>query len=401
MIEQFGITGPSKDFAIRAADRGGAFCSLFEASPCGLILLDEAGRIVQVNSCLQAIFAYRAEELLGQPIEILLPQRDRAQHVGLRNGFLSDPASRTMAQGRDLSGLRKDGVEVPVEVALNYVDLPQGRMVCALVNDITQRKRAEWRLREAHDQLEEFTHVASHDLRSPLRGIAHLIDFIEEDYGESAPPEVRRNLARMAERVRAMERLIEDLLIYARAGRHKAEPEMVDLRTIVQEAIDLEGPDAHVHFAIDIALEPFETLRVPLATVLRNLISNAIKHHDRQEKNIAIRARSQGNMCVVDVCDDGPGIAQAAQARAFRLFQTASSAGRRASGAGPAGTGKAEAGTASVGKAESGNSGLGLALAKRLVEAQGGRIELICDGAERGCHFRIHWPRFARSDLDG
>lgn len=369
MIEQPGT------MPFQAADMNSAFRALFDSSPCGLILLNEKGRIVHVNQRLQDIFDYSAAELLGQPVEILLPHRDRAQHVGLRDGFIRDPAVRPMGLGRDLSGRRKDGMEIPVEIALTFVDLPQGRMTCALVIDITLRKRAELRLREANVQLEEFTHVASHDLRSPLRGIANLIEFIEEDYGESAPPEVRRNLGRMAERIGAMERLIDDLLTYARAGRRTVKTEVIDLGTLVAEAIELEAPGPGVRIETDIEVEDFDGVRVPISTVLRNLISNAIKHHDRDEINITIRARAEGDMCVIDVRDDGPGIAEAAQARAFRLFQTVSSSGRN-------------------------NSGLGLAVAKRLVEAHGGDIELMSDDGRRGCHFRVYWPRFARSDRD-
>lgn len=359
----------------QAANMDSAFRALFDSSPCGLILLDEAGRIVVVNQRLQDIFDYSAEELLGQPVEILLPHRDRAQHVGLRDGFIKAPAVRPMGLGRDLSGRRKDGMEIPVEIALTYVDLPQGRMTCALVIDITLRKRAELRLREANVQLEEFTHVASHDLRSPLRGIANLIEFIEEDYGDSAPPEVRRNLARMAERIGAMEQLIDDLLTYARAGRRTVKTEAVDMHALVAEVVAMEAPQPGLRIETDVDVEIFDGVRTPISTVLRNLVSNAIKHHDRDEKNISIRARAQGDMCVIDVRDDGPGIAVAAQARAFRLFQTVSSTGRS-------------------------NSGLGLAVAKRLVEAHGGEIELISDDGQRGCHFRVYWPRFARSDRD-
>jgi PAS domain S-box-containing protein len=369
MIEQ------SAAYAFQAADMDSAFRALFESAPCGLILLNETGRIVQINQRLQEIFDYAPEELLGHPIEILLPHRERAHHVGLRDGFIKDPSVRPMGLGRDLAGRRKDGMEIPVEIALTFVDVPQGRLTCALVIDITMRKRAELRLREANVQLEEFTHVASHDLRSPLRGIANLIEFIEEDYGQSAPPEVRRNLNRMADRISAMERLIDDLLTYARAGRRTLKTEAVDLGAIVREVIDLEAPGEGVTITTDIALDDFDGVRVPITTVLRNLLSNAIKHHDKHDKNILIRARAEGNMCVIDVRDDGPGIAEASQARAFRLFQTVSNSGRS-------------------------NSGLGLAVAKRLVEAHGGNIELMSDDGHRGCHFRVYWPRFARSDLD-
>lgn len=369
------MTEQAGTMPFQAANMDSAFRALFDSSPCGLILLDETGRIVHMNQRLLDIFDYSAEELLGQTIEILLPHRERAQHVALRDAFIKAPEVRPMGLGRDLAGRRKDGMEVPVEIALTFVDLPEGRMTCALVIDITLRKRTELRLREANVQLEEFTHVASHDLRSPLRGIANLIEFIEEDYGDTAPPEVMRNLGRMAERISAMERLIDDLLTYARAGRRSMKTEPIDLEAIMAEVIAMELPGPGVHIAVDIGLEPFEGVRVAMATVLRNLVSNAIKHHDRDDKHIRVRARAEGNMCVIDVRDDGPGIAPAVQARAFRLFQTVSNSGRN-------------------------NAGLGLAVAKRLVEAHGGSIELISDDGERGSHFRVYWPRFARSDLD-
>lgn len=359
----------------KAADMDSAFRALFTSAPCGLVLLNEAGRIVEVNERLEKIFDYSAKDLIGQPIEILLPHRDRAHHVALRDGYIREPAVRPMGLGRDLAGRRRDGVEVPVEIALTYVDTPQGRLTCGLVIDITLRKRAELRLREANVQLEEFTHVASHDLRSPLRGIANLIDFIKEDYGDMAPPDVTRNLNRMADRVAGMESLIDDLLVYARAGRRSALTETIDLPAIVQEVIDMECNQQGVHIEVDVDCEGFEGVRVPITTVLRNLVSNAIKHHDKDEKNIQIRCRAEGNMCVMDVRDDGPGIPEAAQERAFRLFQTVSSAGRN-------------------------NSGLGLAVTKRLVEAHGGNILLMSEDGRRGCHFRIYWPRVARSDFD-
>ena len=358
-----------------AFDMDSAFRALFDASPCGMILLDEGGRIVKVNQRLEEIFDYTAAELVGETVEILLPHRDRVHHVALRDNFIENPSVRPMGLGRDLAGRRKDGMEIPVEVALTYVDLPDGRMSCAQVIDITLRKRAELRLREANVQLEEFTNVASHDLRGPLRGIANLIEFIEEDYGASAPPEVRRNLGRMADRIGAMEKLIDDLLAYARAGRRTLKLEEVDLRSIVDEVILLEAPDDEVSIKIDIDVDPFDGVRVPITTVVRNLLSNAIKHHDQVNKNIVIRARAEGSMCVIDVRDDGPGIPESMQARAFRLFQTVASSGRN-------------------------NSGLGLAVAKRLVEAHGGNIELMSDDGQRGCHFRVYWPRFARSDRD-
>ncbi|MEO8722132.1 MAG: PAS domain-containing sensor histidine kinase [Sphingobium sp.] len=356
-------------------DTEAAFRSIFEAAPYGMILADGSGKIAHSNTQLDAMFGYETGELTGQPIEILLPHRFHAGHVAMRNGYIANPEQRVMGKGRDLTGRRKDGMEFPLEIGLTHVVTSQGRMSCASVVDITERNRAELQLREASAQLEEFTHVASHDLRSPVRGIANLIEFIGEDYGEEAPEPVRRNLQRMADRIGGMERLIDDLLTYARAGRRVAQVETIDLGTIVREVIELQAPDDSVSINISLPDETFEGARTPLTTVIRNLLSNAIKHHDRAEKNINIRAHMAGNHCILDVTDDGPGIPQAAQKRAFRLFQTLSTSERK-------------------------GTGLGLAVVQRLVEGHGGTITLSSRDGERGCQFSVAWPRYMRSDLD-
>lgn len=351
------------------------FAAVVESAPYGMLLANGAGVITLVNRHLCGLFGYTRAELLGQRVEMLLPMRHRAAHVGQRETFAAAPAQRAMGDGRDLTARRKDGREFPAEIALNTVHTPSGPMTLAAVVDITKRKRAELDLKEANAQLEEFTYVASHDLKSPIRGIANLMQWIKEDLGEAPPEAVAKNLDRMEIRVSRMERLIEDLLTYARAGRRSTRVEAIDVPEMIQEIVDLEPLPAGMSLELNIQVREIEGARTPLSTALRNLFANAVKHHDKADGHVAIEVREEGSYCVFSVTDDGPGIPEAAHQRVFRLFQTLTAAERM-------------------------GSGLGLAVAKRLVENHGGRIELTSVPASRGCTFRIWWPRFIRSDLN-
>jgi len=352
-----------------------SFRAMVDAAPNGTLMTDAEGKITLANQNLCAMFGYEKAELLGQPIEMLLPERHRKGHVPQREGFSASPSKRTMGVGRDVTGLRKDGRELPVEIGLTSIVTENGPMAMAAVVDITLRKRAELLLREANAQLEEFTYVSSHDLRAPIRGISTLLEWIKEDLGASASESVINNLERMAVRLARMDQLIGDLLTYARSGRRSAKIERIDLAGLVGEIVELEPAPEGMKLSLDLCTQAFEGARIPLQTVLRNLYSNAIKHHDKPDGSIAVRAREAGSYCVISVIDDGPGIPESAQSRVFRLFQTLTATERK-------------------------GSGLGLAVAKRLTESHGGRIELTSGAGKPGCTFEVWWPKFMRSDLD-
>jgi PAS domain S-box-containing protein len=232
-----------------------------------------------------------------------------------------------------------------------------------------RRRQAEAALRQANANLNEFTYVVSHDMRAPLRGIADLVDWIGEDLGPAAPPQVRHNLQRAGQRIERMEGLIDDLLSYARAGRAATEHTLVDLEALVREILEIQAAPPGFEVRLAIAVQPFQATRTPLATVLRNLLANAIKHHDRPSGHVRVEARPDGTgFCEISVTDDGPGVAPGARAGLFTLFETTSSSAQ-------------------------GGSGIGLALARRLIDVHGGRIEVespVADG--RGTCLRFWWP---------
>ncbi len=345
------------------------FQKMVEAAPCGMVMVDTRGSIVLVNPHTEVMFGYAPTELIGKTLEILLPERFRATHGAHRQEFAAAPSMRQMGMGRDLTARRKDGTEFPVEVELNPVPGDEGGLVLAAVSDITRRKVRELELQQANDNLEEFSSAASHDLKSPLRGIADLIEWIAEDLDGRQSTEVTRNLDRIRDRIRRLESVIDDLLAYARAGTMSAEVVPVEPRALIDGVLEIQPVPPGFQVAVHIEAAPFVTAKTPLETVLRNLIGNAVKHHDHECGHVSIQVRDVDKYCVFTVSDDGPGIPAASQARVFRMFQTRSPANRA-------------------------SSGIGLALSKRLVESHGGRIALESTDGVRGTSVRVSWPRF-------
>lgn len=343
-------------------------------APHGVLVIDAKGIIRLTNNALCQSFGYSSDELINQSMGMLLPQRYRQHHDHLRHSFHQSPTPRMMGVGRDLTALHKDGREFPVEIGLSpFEDEENNEMVLVSLLDITKRKRLEQELRETNTNLEEFTYVASHDLRSPLRGIADLLEWVKEDLGTDTLPDVTKNLDRINVRIQRMEQLIDNLLTYARAGKAESITQDINVDSLFDNIFELlEVPDG-ITITRNINIEHFTSTWTPLETVMRNLISNAIKHHDQDTGSIAIGCVAENNLCHFTICDDGPGIPEAAFSRIFRLFQTVTSNERS-------------------------GTGIGLSVSRRLVETHGGRISVEANKHQRGVTFHVWWPRFLRRD---
>ena len=354
-----------------AASRAQAFAfnqfdAILDATPVGFVLVDSQGCIELVNRRICMLLDYEPNELVGQSVDILLPQRFRNGHLQKLAAYFGSPTARPMGGGRDLYAARRDATELPVEIGLTPLDTVSGRRVLATIVDITERKRAEAKLISANARLEEFAYVASHDLRSPLRGIGDLLTWIQEDLGAITNDKVLKNFERAGSRVRRLEQMIDHLLTYARIGEVDGVLSEIDLHALADSIVELQPRPAGITVEIDIPETRVMVAVTPLGTVLRNLIGNAIKHHDRQSGLIRVSARLNHGQIVFAVTDDGPGIPPRAQPRIFNLFQTAS--------------------------AKSGGSGLGLAICKRLVETYGGTIAVTAVEGCRGTTFQFSWP---------
>lgn len=376
------LTSDNEDFIVvsivniaRRKQLDERLAKVIDASPYGQLLVDERGIIQLINPSLLKLFGYHQEELLGQSMDILLPERYRANHEQLRWGYSQKPSLRPMGLGRDLTGRHKSGTEIPIEIGLSQVESDTGNLTLAVVTDISERKQLELNLKQANANLEEFTYVASHDLKSPLRGISDLVEWISEDLGTNPPQSITKNIERIKIRIGRMEHLIDDLLLYARAGKRAKESIKVELSSLIANIIEMHPAPATFQIQQDIRINEISAAKIPLETVLRNLFSNALKHHDGINPVITISAEASGSYCLFKVIDNGPGIPKAAQERVFRLFQTLSNS-------------------------EAAGTGIGLALAKRLTESHGGKIELISNTDTKGCSFHVWWPRFPRKDID-
>ena len=224
-------------------------------------------------------------------------------------------------------------------------------------------------LARSNKELDQFAYIASHDLKAPLRAIDHLAAWIAQDADGSLPPTSREHLQKLRSRIRRMERLLDDLLAYSRAGRHLHAPEWVDTETLVRDVGFMFAPPQGFTLDIQAPLPQLYTERVPLETVLRNLVGNAIKHHDRPEEGwVRVAAEDKGDWVEFTVADNGPGIEPQHHARVFQVFQTLRP------------------------RDQVEGSGMGLAVVKKTVENQGGEVSIIPhDG--RGTTFCFTWPK--------
>jgi PAS domain S-box-containing protein len=359
------------------------FARVVEASPTALVLIAGNGRIVLVNRLAEAMFGYDRAELHGKPLELLLPERFRGQHAELPQQFMADLSARLTGEGQQLFGLRKDGSEFPLEIGLNPVDpgpVDPGTepMALAGIVDITARhaieqEREQQRLDlvRSNADLEEFAYIASHDLKAPLRGISHLVQWISEDNAMTASPETLENLKMLRARVTRLQMLLDGLLAYSRVGRERAAVEAVDIAELVDDIVAMLAPPSGFVVACKGRMPVLRTHRAPIRVVLENLIGNALKHHDRAEGRITVAARMLEGMAEFRVSDDGPGISPWFHDRIFMIFETLAS------------------------REDVESSGIGLAIVKKKVEGHGGRIRVESAPPARGCSFVFTWQEAA------
>lgn len=251
--------------------------------------------------------------------------------------------------------------------------LQRQRAVAALheLNATLERRVAErtaeleWRNRE----LDQFAYVASHDLKAPLRAIGHLATWISEDATDVLSEPSKEHLTKLRGRIKRMEVLLDDLLAYSRAARQRHSLEPVDITVLTQRIVESLMPPPGFTVTVSETIPVLQAEQIPLETVLRNLIGNAIKHHHRPEEgHVKIEAQEQEQWVVFTVRDNGPGIDLAFHERIFEMFQTLQPRDRVE------------------------GSGIGLAVVKKLVESRGGTIQVESTWGQ-GTSFHFTWPK--------
>jgi PAS domain S-box-containing protein len=343
------------------------FRGLLESAPDAMVVVDQLGFIQVVNSQTEKLFGYDRAQLVGQPVEVLVPKRFRRRHARHRDGYYDEHPVRPMGIGLDLFGLRKNGTEFPVEISLSPLETEEGLLVSAAIRDVTQRKRMEEdvqklnedlrqraaQLEAANKELEAFSYSVSHDLRAPLRSIDGFSHVVLEDYGEQLPADARSYLERVRAAAQRMAVLIDDLLNLSRVTRTALQPRFINLSKMVEEILrDLQErhPDrsATVSLTPDLMVEADPHL---MNIVLENLLSNAWKFTSRQEQAvIEFGQMSHVKERTFYIRDNGVGFDMAYADKLFGVFQRLHSI------------------------SDFPGTGVGLATVHRIISIHGGRI---------------------------
>ena len=326
--------------------------TVFESTPNGMILADEQGRMVLVNSQIEKLFDYPRGELIGQSIEILMPERYRSRHPSHRQDYLATPSLRPMGSRGELVGLRKDGGEFPVEIGLNTIETEQGLMTLASVMDISERKKAEV-------MKNEFISIVSHELRTPLTSIRGSLGLIAGGAAGPFPDKAKEFVDIAVKNCERMVRLVNNILdiekIEAGAVIPRIDP--VDLGVLVGETIEANrgfGLEFGVTLALRATLPGVKVLGDSdlLIRVLTNLTSNAVKFSPRGGVVEISVARHEKSLRT-SVFNTGAGIPEKFRHLVFQKFAQATT----------------------VNLSPKGETGLGLSICKAIIDLMGGHID--------------------------
>ncbi|HWY25236.1 MAG TPA: CHASE domain-containing protein, partial [Nevskia sp.] len=225
---------------LKAAER--RFRRLLENTPDAMVIADRSGRIQLVNAQLEKLSGWSQDELIGQPIELLIPDRLKAMHVGHRDGYFGSPQVRPMGAGLELWARRKDGTEVPIEISLSPLETEEGTWATAAIRDISERKRVQrelagyaQELQRSNQELEQFAYVASHDLQAPLRSIVGFGQILQTDYKGRLDADADTYLDFLVKSAAQMQSLIRDLLAFSRIGRAPDAHATADCAAVLEE----------------------------------------------------------------------------------------------------------------------------------------------------------------------
>lgn len=360
-------------FAPAGADsRGGLTTEIFrlavEGFPNGVVVADEAGQIVMVNAELERQFGYDRDELLGKPVETLIPERLRARHTHHRDIFSHSAETRRMGTGMELFGRCKDGTEFPVEVALNPIASGSRTLVVGAVIDISERKRIE-RLKD------EFVATVSHELRTPMTSIAASLGLLVGHWSGKIPDSASRLLEIAHSNAQRLVRLINDILDIekAEAGGTPLILARVDAVHLVEQAILANRAFAEqfgVHVQVDSDAGQIDITTDPdrLTQIVTNLLSNAIKFSPQGAEVLVSLKRRSGGVRIA-VRDFGPGIPDDFKPHIFEKFAQADATNAR----------------------QKSGTGLGLSIVKQLVSRLGGIVGF-SDAPEGGTIFHVEIP---------
>ena len=343
------------------------FRLITQASPAGMVITDAEGMIVLINSKAEEVFGYSHDELIGQPVEVLIPRAHRGAHMSHRACYLAHPEPRPMAEGYDLFGQRKDGSQVAVDISLHPFPTDDGVFVLANVLDATDRRRAA-RQHEAQESVERLTMMGqlagsvAHEIRTPLCVIRNNIYYLRI-LAQKMGSDGTECLDEIDEAIGKAERIVNELLDFTRVSSSRVatipfldliDPSLADLA--MSGGVELTLPEVNEDWLIKADQDQ-------LQRVLANLVTNAVDATGGGGR-VEVRVGRDENNVWIEVADDGPGISPSEKERIFDPLYTTKPTG----------------------------VGLGLALSRRYAEGNGGTLS-VTDSDAGGACFRLTLPR--------
>jgi PAS domain S-box-containing protein len=335
------------------------FRLVVQAAPNAMILVNNKGVITLVNRQTEVLFGYTNKELIGNKIEMLIPERFSGDHPNLRSKFFAHPETRPMGEGRDLFARKKNGTEIPVEIGLNPVETIEGQMVVASIIDITERKSQEATIKKhilelklKNKEQEQFSYIASHDLREPLLTISNFVGLFHKKYSGKIDEEADQYIRYIEQATEKMKSLVKDLLDYSIIEKNFTFSE-VDLNRLLVEVIDelhpaIKEERAKISFSV---LPVINGSALKLKELFQNLISNSLKFRKKDvAPEIEINVEESPVQYIFSIKDNGIGIEEKYLDKLFVVFQRLNNAN------------------------EFMGTGIGLAICKKIIDLHGGEI---------------------------
>ena len=358
------------------------FRNLLESAPDALIIIDRDGAIEIVNNEVERMFCFSRTELLGQPIEMLLPERFRERHVGHRHDFLDSPGVRPMGAGMELMARRKDGGEFPVQISLSSTTGPSGPLACAVIRDVTENKKLQNELIDARLEAERankantaFLAAASHDLRQPVQALTLLNGALRRTLEDPLALEMVESQQLSLD---AMTNLLNSLLDISRLDAGAIEPEVEDFS--LQRLLDRQsaefGRQARQKGLVYREAECHQNVRCDpnlLGEIVQNLVSNAIRY--THSGSVETDCEAVGEFVRIDIRDTGIGIPADQLDAIFQEFHQCKAPGASSEG-----------------------FGLGLAIVRRLADLIGVQISVTSTVDEGSC-FSVYVPLAPAGEL--
>jgi PAS domain S-box-containing protein len=361
------VTAAIRDISARKADEESMrraeqrYRGLLEAAPDPMIVVSQTGEIVLLNVQAETQFGYRRDELIGRKVTDIIPIGFAERLVADKLRSPEEALAQEIGAGIELSALRRDGSEFPIEIMLSPLESADGVLVTAAIRDISVRKAAEAalidkmaELKRSNEELSQFAYIASHDLQEPLRMVSSYTQLLAQRYSGKLDSDADEFIAFAVDGAMRMQRLIQDLLAYSRTGTSDMDVTMVSSEKALQIALsNLETAIADCGARVTSGeLPAVEVDEIQLIQLFQNLIGNALKYHGEDAPAVHVSAQRTGGRWQFFVKDNGLGIEPQYHERIFGMFQRLHN------------------------RTEFSGTGIGLAICRKIVERNGGDLSV-------------------------